>query len=44
MMFKCKDCPDRAASCHVTCEKYAESLKEHEKERTGGEFQKYGIF
>lgn len=31
MVFKCKDCPDRAASCHVACEKYAESLKEHEK-------------
>jgi len=29
----CKDCPDRSAECHATCERYAAYAKAREQER-----------
>ena len=25
-----RDCPDRSATCHATCKKYADALAEHQ--------------
>lgn len=33
MTAPCKECPDRTAECHATCERYAAYAKEREQER-----------